>query len=262
MKKLIYLIMIITLYHLIPTNPCYSQDTLWTRTYGGPNWDDPSDILIIDDGGYMIAGDNDVYDGYIVRTDSLGNNIWTSTFGGNGFQALTGICRHDNDFFLSGGSGVDFFSPTDGWLVCISNNGDSLWSKTYGGEDDDGFTSMAATGDGGYILAGFTHSYGQGDDDWYLVKTDSLGDTIWTRTYGSPHFDACYALQETSDGGYIMGGMCANGAYIVKTDAQGELTWDDRDDGLTYTMYKEVKQTDDGGYIAVGIAHADGGEQL
>ncbi len=181
---------------------------------------------------------------------------------GEWFSSIDGICRHDNDFFLSGGSGVDFFSPADGWLVCISNNGDSLWSKAYGGEDDDGFTSISATGDAGYILAGFTHSYGQGDSDFYLVKIDPLGDTIWTRTYGSPGFDVCYALQPTSDGGYIMGGMCDNGAYIVKTEAQGEVIWDDRDDGFTYTMYMEVKQTGDGGYIAVGIAHADGGEQL
>ena len=101
---------------------------------------------------------------------------------------------------------------------------DTLWTKTYGGIFDDGAASVQQTTDGGYIVAGWTWSFGAGEEDFYLVKTDAVGDTLWTRTYGGSDWDVAYSVQQTIDGGYIMAGNTHSfGAgeadfYLVKVE--------------------------------------------
>ena len=85
-------------------------------------------------------------------------------------------------------------------------NPDTLWTRTYGGSGDDWAYSVQQTTDGGYIVAGYTTSFGAGDSDFYLVKTNSQGDTLWTRTYGGSSDDWAYSVQQTADGGYIVAG--------------------------------------------------------
>ena len=101
------------------------------------------------------------------------------------------------------------------------------FERWYGGVGEDGGCSVAQTSDGGYIVAGYTYSYGAGSRDLYLVKTDSLGDTLWTRTYGGTDWDGGRSVAQTSDGGYIVAGWTwSYGAgsydvYLIKTDSLG-----------------------------------------
>lgn len=143
-------------------------------------------------------------------------------------------------------------------LLSCSLSAQTSFVRTYGGPMSDAGISAQQTTDGGYILMGHTQSYGAGGLDHYLIKTDALGDTLWTRTYGSPQDDFGIWVQQTTDGGYILcggvKGLQMDSLYLVKTDANGQVEWDraysatvDRNVG------QFVEQTLDGGYIAVGF---------
>src|SRR5207247_781050 len=103
--------------------------------------------------------------------------------------------------------------------------GDTLWTKTFGGIYDDEALFVNQTTDGGYIIAGWTSSFGAGGwDDVYLVRTDANGDSLWTKTYGGVNGDVAWSVQQTTDGGFIItGGTSSFGSggydvYLIKTD--------------------------------------------
>jgi len=105
------------------------------------------------------------------------------------------------------------------------------WSRTYGGVALDAGSAVVQLPDGGYILGGSTRSAGAGNDDFYLVRTNSVGTTVWTRTFGGAGVDLCFSVIRTSDGGFAMGGVTATGGannddfFLVKTDANGDNAW-------------------------------------
>lgn len=147
--------------------------------------------------------------------------------------------------------------------ICMFAQGpDTLWTKTYGGANDDKGYSVEQTFDGGYIICGYTKSFGAGDADVYLIKTDSIGDTLWTRTYGSAYFDAGYSVQQTSDSGFIVAGVktipdstwTLDYGYLIKTDKNGDSLWAKIYGWYLYNhgRFYSVDKTNDGGYIATG----------
>ena len=89
-------------------------------------------------------------------------------------------------------------------------NPDVLWSRFYGGEGGEQANAIEQTADGGYIIAGWTTSFGEGNYDIYVIKTDSSGDTLWTRTYGGARADGARSIRQTSDGGYIIAGWTSS----------------------------------------------------
>jgi hypothetical protein len=135
-----------------------------------------------------------------------------------------------------------------------------VWTRTYGGPDLDEGHSVEETSDGGCIVAGGTDSFGAGGYDVYVIKTDSIGDTVWTRTYGGPDRDFGYSAEETSDGGYIIAGEAAylgpsNAfVYLIKTDSIGDTVWTRTyGGGQGYS----AEETGDGGYV-IGGAYSFG----
>jgi len=143
------------------------------------------------------------------------------------------------------------------------------WEKTFGGAGDDRGFSVQQTSDGGYIIVGWTTSYGAGGADVYLIKVDANGNMQWSRTFGGRDADWGYSVQQTSDGGYIIVGETTSyGAglvdvYLIKVDAKGNMQWNKTFGGAGYDWGYSVQQTSDGGYIIVGAtSYGAGGDDV
>ncbi|TKJ39892.1 hypothetical protein CEE36_10200 [candidate division TA06 bacterium B3_TA06] len=192
---------------------------------------------------------------------------WIKTYGAGGEYGRSVRQTTDGGYIITGYTWVSGAGLYDIWLLKTDANGDTLWTKTYGGEGRERANCVQQTSDGEYIIVGITESFATaGSQDLWLLKTDSEGDTLWTRIYGvdGGEFDADYGsfVLETPDGGYIVVGtkMCiaeeyASYVWLLKTDASGDTLW-------THTYHSEARwgwnwsscvgQTSDGGYILTG----------
>jgi hypothetical protein len=252
--------------YLIKTNA--SGDTLWTRTYGGANWDDGYFVRQTSDGGYIIAGYSNSFgtgidEVYLIKTNASGDTLWTRTYGrGTSDYAYSVQQTSDGGYIVAGQSWSG--GSYDAWLIKTNSSGDTLWTRAYGGANGDYGTSVQQTPDMGYIVAGFTASYGAGGADVWLIKTNASGDTLWTRTYGGANGDYGYSVQQTQDGGYIVAGYTQSfGAggfdvYLVKTNASGDTLWTRTYGGAGGDFGDVTQQTSDGGYIISGTTNSFG----
>ncbi|KPJ52315.1 hypothetical protein AMJ39_08150 [candidate division TA06 bacterium DG_24] len=208
-------------------------DTVWTRAYGGTDTDGGSSVDQTTDGGYIIAGETMSFgagegDVYLIKTDSGGDTMWTRTYGGVDSDYGLSVCETGDGGYIIAGVTASFGAGAgDVYLIKTDGDGDTVWTRTYGGSGEDGAYSLGETSDGGYVIAGWTDSFGSGSYDVYLIKMDNGGDTVWTRSYGGPNLDWGYSVEQTSDGGYIIAGLTSSyGAggddvYLIKTDADG-----------------------------------------
>ena len=196
---------------LLKTNGAGSE--VWRKALGGFGSDGARSVQQTRDGGYIITGWTYSYgpgavgNVWLVKADSFGNEVWNKTFGGTDVDR--GLCveqTRDGGFVLTGytsssGAGLD-----DMLLIKTDSAGNAEWTKTFGGTGRDYGNSVQQTSDGGYIVAGYTLSFGSGGDDVWLVKTDMNGNQVWTSTYGGSASDVAYSVDQTSDGGYIVAG--------------------------------------------------------
>jgi hypothetical protein len=127
---------------------------------------------------------------------------------------------------------------------------------TYGGDSYEEARAVEETTDGGFIAAGWTRSYGAGEDG-YVVKTDADGQVEWQENYGQSRLDRFYSVVPTVDGGYIMAGRSRSfsdhdRAYLVKTDALGNVVWERSYGERPATGARNIKETSDGAFIVAG----------
>ncbi len=148
-----------------------------------------------------------------------------------------------------GAGGYDIF------LIKTDAKGNIQWAKTYGGTGSEKAYSVRQTADGGYIVAGYTTSFGAGEGDIFLIKTDAKGNIQWAKTYGGTGYDGASSVQQASDGGYILTGETSsfgaglNDIFLIKTDANGNIQWTKTYGGIYWDLASSVQQTYDGGYI-------------
>ena len=210
-------------------------DSLWTKTFEGVGWTCGYSVQQTTDGGFVITGHiND--DVCLIKTDGSGNVQWNKTFGGT-YQDVGRSVQQTTDggYIITGFTRSFGNGYSDVWLIKTDGNGDSLWTKTFGGLNLDFGYAVQQTNDGGYIITGSTASFGNGGYDAWLIKTDGSGIEQWSQTFGGTNDDAGYSVQQTTNGGYIIAGETRSlgnfggnplgvDVYLIKTDGQGNIT--------------------------------------
>ncbi len=241
-----------------------SGNEQWEQTYGGSDNDWGYSVQQTSDGGYIIAGKTASYgagsnDFYLVKTDVNGNESWTQTFGGSDSDG--GYCVQqtvDGGYIIVGNTGSFGSGSGDVYLIKTDSSGYEQWSQTFGGSNVDHAYSVQQTTDGGYIVTGYTYSFGSASVNVYLIKTDSSGYEQWSQTLGGNCDDLSHNVQQTRDGGYIIVGRTLSyGAseediYLIKTDGIGNEQWYQTFGGEYAEEGYSVQQTSDGGYIITG----------
>jgi hypothetical protein len=233
-------------------------DTIWTRTYGGPDGNRGYSVQQTSDGGYIITGSFGSYDYarvYLIKTDAHGDTLWTRMYGKEGDEGRSVQQTTDGGYII-----VSHHVPDSDDALLIKTNGwgDTMWTRNCGRTYVEGDHSLQQTSDGGYVVAGsvwVSDAY----NEVHLVKTNASGDMLWTRTYGGTGYDEANSIRQTADGGYIVTGFTASfGAggtdvYIIKTNASGDTLWSKTFGGTGGDLGYSVQQNSDGGYIAAGV---------
>ncbi len=250
------------------SSSAYAQRLLWSENYGGQFNESGAAVTLTADGGFAAigstfsfgAGDHDIY---IVRLDSLGVALWKRTYGGPLTDYGYDIQQTNDGGFILVGMTKSFGEPNgDLLLMKIDSLGAEVWSKTFGGDKREEGWSVRLTSDGGYIICGLTNSFGAGYSDMYLIRTDSLGNALWTKTYGGVGGDTGCAVRIANDGSfYSIGstgsfGVGYSSLYVVHTSATGDSLWaktygDRADFGYSLEM------TRDGGLALAGSSQGD-----
>ncbi|QQR96328.1 MAG: T9SS type A sorting domain-containing protein [Bacteroidota bacterium] len=280
------------------TTTTLAQEIEWQNTIGGNYYDQLNSIQQTSDGGYILGGWSDSnisgdktedsqgnYDYWVVKLDAAGNIQWQNTIGGNSVDYLTSIQQTTDGGYILGGwsnSGVsgdkteNSQGANDYWVVKLDPIGYIQWQNTIGGGSYDYLTSIQQTTDGGYILGGMSQSdvsgdkteICQGDFDYWVVKLDASGNIQWQNTIGGNSWDELESLEQTTDGGYMLGGYSYSDIsgdktencqgnhdyWVVKLDASGNIQWQNTIGGNLDDLLYSVQQTSDGGYILGGAS--------
>lgn len=244
-------------------------DSLWAYSFGGIRHESLFEVVELEDTCFALIGDTESYghgsfDAWVVKISPDGERIWDRCYGGESADgAYAGISTEDGGFALAGYThSFAEHGSWDAWLVKVDADGEVEWQGIYGGEGSDEFNSIVTTSDGGYAMAGTTRSFGEGGLDFYIVKTDEDGEMQWSHAYGSERSDGCYAIVQTDDDGFVLGGVNSGedndgDMYLVRIDSEGEVIWD-RTYGLRGPdICFSLIQTGEGGFIAGGEVSRD-----
>jgi len=274
----------------------------WNKTIGGNGGDYLESVFPTTDGGYILGGyslstisgektenGNGDADYWIVKLNAAGNVQWDKTIGGSKGDYLKTVQQTGDGGYIAGGYSYSDASgdktentrgnsAADYWIVKLNSKGNVLWDKTVGGDAADYFNALQQTSDGGYILGGSSYSGISGEKtgsnrgfaftDFWVIKLDAAGNIQWDKTIGGSTNDNLTALQQTADGGYILGGSSQSGIsgektensrgftdyWLVKLNKQGNIQWDKTIGGSAGDGLTALQQTRDGGYIAGGIS--------
>ncbi len=237
---------------------------LWRQTYPGNGYNDSHCVREVA-GGYIVAAETkskDAFDHdiYIVRTDGKGAPLWEKIFGGARCDYAWDIQQmKDGGLILAGGTESYGAGIYDVYLVKMDSGGETIWEKTYGGAASDCGYALLQLGDGGFLIAGNTESYGAGNPDVYLLRTDAAGEMLWQKTYGGSGSDYGWSLIEAPGGGYVIAGekeaAGEQGAclvpYLLQVGADGALLRENTyGDGRSGSFYSACRVAD--GYVMTG----------
>jgi len=302
-ESLLLLLLFISNFLLFSPRKSFGQNPLvkqWDYRFGGITKEWLQSLQQTTDGGYVLGGYSNSgmggdktqpswggHDYWIVKTDSLGVKQWDKRFGGTSKDELYSLQQTTDGGYILGGysfSGIggdkteSLWGGFDYWVVKTDSLGVKQWDKRFGGTDYDDLRSLQQTNDGGYILGGISYSGIGGDKtqpswgslDYWIVKIDSLGVQQWDKHFGGTDDDELFSLQQTTDGGYILGGTSSSGIsgdktqlswggfdyWIVKIDSLGIGQWDKRFGGTGDDWLSSLSQTTDEGYILGGYSNS------
>ena len=206
---------------------------IWSKTYGGNGNDYGYTVVLTSDGGYAISGitrsqGDSNGDAWIIKTDINGNEEWNQTYGGEGTESSRSIKQTNDGGYIFTGQTNSFGSGyNDAYLVKTDFEGNQEWMQTYGGIGTDHGRSVVQTSDDGYIISGYTDSFGDSGFNFWLIKTDLLGNLDWQKSYGGTGDDRGFHALQAADGGYIITGYSNSNTnsvpdiILIKTDDLG-----------------------------------------
>ncbi len=247
--------------------------TEWLKIYDDPLNGYHMCIQETNDGGYIVSGEEYIsitdWDVFLMKTDSVGNVEWQKTYkyseyGDNAYAVRQTL---DGGYILSGriepsGSTADFL------VIKTDSNGTVQWDKTYGGNqwDQSNSNDILLSSDGGYYFLAETRSFGAGNLDIWLIKTDADGNMEWNKTFGGKYQDLCGGMDFTNDDGIIIAGTINNNYYVppmgegivIKTDLNGNLEWQQTFGDEENDQLQGACSTNDGGYIVAGNSYSTG----
>lgn len=241
-----------------------------TKTLGAPGYDYPRHIIQTYDGGYITCGWTSwytagLYDIYIVKFSSTGTVQWGKTAGGGNTEDANSIIQTSDSGFVAAGETSSIGAGyQDFYIIKLSKTGALNWTRTVGGPWWDVAHSIIHAFDNGFIVAGNTESFGAGNKDMYVVKLDTSGALLWTRTIGGSNLEEAYSVTRTPDSGYVVAGTTksfgAGGedAYFIKLNKSGILQWTRTIGGTGNEDIKSIISTSDGGIIAAGRTNSFG----
>ena len=251
----------------IDTNNYHAAEKsiIWSKTYGGEDSEGGRCVCVSNDGSFVIAGYTRSFGAgnaniLLMKTDSQGNSLWEKTFGGTGREfSYSVIQTSDNGYLITGYTTSFGAGAKDLYLIKTDSDGNEIWAKTYGGAALDVGRSVIETSDGYFLICGFTESFGAGQDDVYLIKTDSDGNEIWTKTFGGTNLDVGYSVKETRDGRYIIAGSSMSYSagladiWLIKTDTGGNQLWARNfGESTSYEWGNSVIELQDGSFLISG----------
>lgn len=197
-------------------------EILWSKTYYNQVG---KSLAKTNDNGFILCGftPNGVIDIIVTKIDSLGNTLWTQIIG---IDSAVAVCNQikntkDGGYIIVGYNQIG--NVSDVLLMKIDSLGNVQWVKTYGGTESDSGDNVDVTADGGYVVIGGTYYSGDIHGDAYLLKTDSAGNLLWSKSYGAAGKDWGFSVKETPDGGYAFAGgtWITSSPYLFKTDSYG-----------------------------------------
>jgi uncharacterized delta-60 repeat protein len=224
------------------------------------------------DDGFILAGFTDssgMGDVQVIRLNSTGAVIWAKTYGNpTAFDAAFSVqTMPDGGFVIAGitnGYAVNGLIAGDFWVFKIDASGDIVWQHAYGGLGADYAISIAKTSDNGFIVAGWTDSFGAGGNDAWLLRLNNTGGVIWQKAYGGKGDDVAFSVGQTSDGGFIVAGSTnssgAGGrdAWLFKLTSTGNIVWQKTYGGPGDDYAVSAEQTTDGGIVLAATTSSFG----
>lgn len=264
-RLLILYVTLILLFGTISSSTVKSADrpkVEWEKTFGGDDKESAYQIIQTDDGGYLVIGDTESYgagkeDFWILKLSAKGSVEWNKTFGEEGYEVPDyAIQTIDGGYAVVGHTTSYSDGLKDGWIVKIDSDGDLEWDKHYGGANNEVFHFIDQTKNGDYIVLGYTSSFGDQDNMWYL-KLDKNGEIDQNKTFGR-EFDGFNDATKTKDDGYVLTGWYKKegddtyNSYLIKIDISGEVEWTKIYSDSSDYLATSVIQTSDNGYAIAG----------
>jgi hypothetical protein len=184
---------------------------VWNKTYGWAMEDAGRAITLTEDQHYVIAGytnsmGNGDYDFLLLKIDASGSLLWNKTYGGSQSDKAYAVAKTAGGYVIAGDTRSKGEGDTDAWIIKIDLNGNLFWDKTVGGEGFDMPTCIAVSNHGGYLVGGFTFSFGNGERDFWLFKVDDAGNVLWSCTVGRSSFEEAYAVLEVAENEFVLVG--------------------------------------------------------
>jgi len=222
--------------HIVKTDS--SGNFEWQRMLSDSTILYASSISPVPDGGYIVSctqetvGTGNV-DLKLLRLDSAGTMVWSRQYGGPGSESGHIVALSGGGFVSVGGTSSAGAGGVDAWVLRLNGDGDTLWTLVYGGPEDDQATSVIPMPDGGFVIGGWTRSFGAGGADGLLIRTDNAGDTLWTRTFGGSNDDVFNAIGIVESSSLVLTGTSSNNptqegtqyVYVVGAGMDGEELW-------------------------------------